>query len=332
MSEVAHTHAETQPRIRAALDIGSNSVKLLVAAVDADNHYQTLRDVSLVTGLGRGVSTSGELSAQAVNDTLTCVRELVHEARELGAVEIRAAGTAALRNALNPQALLLPLREQLGIKTRVLSGDEEAQLSREVAVRELSRLNPAQAYAEAVFFDLGGGSTELTLIELRLASGPQVAESCSLPLGARRMTELSGLSQPVRAPAKAQLLESTRLQLEQAPRLQSAQVPLLAGLGGTASVLVWISQGLSGEERADPHGARLRLGWIEALLERLEPLSAAEVKALPYLDPLRADIIYAGASIIAAILRHYGAPEFQLLDRGLRYGLLLADWSAITPA
>jgi exopolyphosphatase/guanosine-5'-triphosphate,3'-diphosphate pyrophosphatase len=320
------------PRIRAALDIGSNSIKLLVAAVDEHNHYRTLRDVSLVTGLGRGVSTSGELSAQAVNDTLTCIRELVHEARELGAVEIRAAGTAALRNALNPQALLRPLREQLQIEARVLSGDEEAQLSRDVALKELTRLNPGQAYLEAIFFDLGGGSTELTLIELRLASGPQVAESCSLPLGARRMTELSGLSQPVSPQAKAQLLESIRLQLELAPRPQSAHIPLLAGLGGTASVLVWIWQGLQGEARTDPHGAQLQLSWIEALLERLEPLSAEQVKALPYLDPLRADIIYAGASIIAAILRHYGAAEFQLLDRGLRYGLLLADWSAITQA
>jgi hypothetical protein len=296
--------------IRAGMDIGSNSVKTLVLRRTRTGH-DVVCDLNQVTGLGRGLTVGSEFDPDAVEATLEVIAAQAQRARELGATAIIAAGTAAMRTASNPEAIIDPLKE-LGIASRVISGDEEAQISRAVAARELK---PAR---NAVLFDTGGGSTELSWF----AQG-ELRESISLPLGARRLTELGKIEHPVNEAMRRRLNRLIWKELERAPKLPPRAVPTLAGLGGTASVIVWVFQGQRGEPKGDPHGEVIDLSKLRGLQAGLARKTREELLAIPNLDPLRADIIYCGVAIIVKILEHYGTERFKVIDRGLRWGLLL---------
>ncbi len=325
--------------IKAAIDVGSNSVKLLVLDLQDNGDYRILLDRSTVTGLSRGLTESGGLGQRAIDDTMECLRSMVAKARELGAEEIHAAGTAALRSASDSERLTGPARSELGLDIRVISGDEEARLSRAVALRELTQVFGGAAPRDVIFFDVGGGSTELTWCRKGV-----VADSASLALGARRCTELAGLRHPVSLEMLGRLHELLdRVMDEEAPVVTGNDSPeddrlapppdddfnypeqgvCLAGLGGTASNVVWLLQGRAGKDAGDPHGQRVRLSQLDELLHFLAPLSPEQVLEVPNLDPGRADIIYAGISILATLCDFYKAEEFIVIDRGLRFGLLL---------
>ena len=173
--------------VRAAIDVGSNSVKLLVLDVDDTGSYRVLHDQARVTGLGRGLGDSGELDQNAVQSTWACLRDFNAIARALGAGEIRAAGTSALRRASDAARFIDRVQDELGIRIEVISGEREASLSRVVALRELPPGKP-----DVVFFDVGGGSTELSWCR-----DGKVRAEASLRLGARRCTEQAGIVHPV---------------------------------------------------------------------------------------------------------------------------------------
>jgi len=307
--------------VRASLDIGTNSVKLLVLELDQVGGFKVLADEAVVTGLGRGVARSGRLSEAGIEETMAALRTFVVRARALGAMGIRAAGTAALRDAVNRDEFLGRARAEFGLVVAVLSTDEEARLARAVALRELAGLG-----RDAVFFDVGGGSTELTWFR-----NGQAVEACSMPLGARVLTELAQVTQPVSADAARRTEEAVlRILGETAAGEQGAVLgkaaegrPVVAGLGGTATTVVWLLRGERGEPRGDPHGAVVSAGELSHLCEKVGALPLEGVRALPNIDPARADVIYAGMAIIAGILQTYGAEDFHLIDRGLRWGLLL---------
>lgn len=302
--------------IKAALDVGSNSVKLLVADIQPDGTYKVLLDTSEVTALAKHLTPGGMLAPDNAVRTLEILTMFAGKAREVGAAEVVAAGTSALRDAGDAAQFIQRVRDKLGVQIRVLSGVEEAQLGRAVALRELPPGSP-----DVVFFDIGGGSSELTVLH-----AGEVRAEASLQLGARRVTDAAALTQPVEAAARdaAAAFISERL-AESAPAVGAGVVPRIAGLGGTASTVVWMLAGRAGEAAGDPHGAEIGLAQLDALLAQIAPLSLQELKAWPHLNAARAPVIYAGISIIAALLRHYGAERFTLLDRGLRYGLLLAS-------
>jgi exopolyphosphatase/guanosine-5'-triphosphate,3'-diphosphate pyrophosphatase len=308
--------------IRASLDIGTNSVKLLVLGVDQAGGFKVLADEAVVTGLGRGVAGSGRLSEEGIEETMRALRTLVTRARALGAMGIRAAGTAALRDAVNRDEFLGRARVELGLQVAVLSADEEARLARAAALRELAGLG-----RDVVFFDVGGGSTELTWFR-----DEQAVEACSMPLGARVLTELAQVTHPVSADTARRTEEAVRHILDEAAagehgavlRGAAAGRPVVAGLGGTATTVVWLLRGERGEPPGDPHGAVATAGELAHLREKVGALPLDGVRELPNIDPARADVIYAGMAIIAGILAFYGAEHFRLIDRGLRWGLLLA--------
>jgi exopolyphosphatase/guanosine-5'-triphosphate,3'-diphosphate pyrophosphatase len=311
--------------IKAAIDVGTNSVKLLVLELRGGQAYSVLAEDARVTGLGKGVAKTAALAPDAMRATLDCLRDFVERARALGAESIRVAGTEALRLAGNREAFVAQARAELGVDVEVLSPDDEARLSRAVALREL----PAGA-GDVVFFDVGGGSTELTW-----CSGEELSEARSLPLGARRCTEQAGIGQPVAQQAHHKLVQMILSELERAapgpwreetggaagclPRWPAR----LAGLGGTASQLVWLLQGVRGEVMHGVNGAQVQKLELAELAGRLAGLALPALQALPHMDPARAEIIYAGLVIVFELLEFYGASELTVIDRGLRYGLLL---------
>ena len=297
--------------VRAGMDIGSNSVKTLVLKRTRSGH-EVVTDMNQVTGLGRGLTAGGQFDPNAVEATLEVIAAQARRAAELGASVVVAAGTAAMRTASNPETVIDPLKE-LGLAVRIVSGDEEAQISRAVAARELKQAR------NAILFDTGGGSTELSWF----AQG-ELRESISLPLGARRLTELGKIEHPVNEAMRRRLNRLIWKELERAPKLPPRAVPTLAGLGGTASVIVWVFQGQRGEPKGDPHGEVIELSKLRGLQAALARKTRDGLLAIPNLDPLRADIIYSGVAIIVKILEHYGAERFKVIDRGLRWGLLLS--------
>lgn len=299
--------------VRAAIDVGSNSVKLLVLDVDDTGSYRVLHDQARVTGLGRGLGDSGELDQNAVQSTLACLRDFNAIARALGAGEICAAGTSALRRASDAGRFINRVQDELGIRTEVISGEHEASLSRVVALRELPPGKP-----DVVFFDVGGGSTELSWCR-----DGEVRAEASLQLGARRCTEQAGIVHPVTPFMRERLAAMIDTALADAPRPADGAEVQLAGLGGTATSVVWMLRGSVGELPGDPHMAQVSLAQIRGMLSTLSERTAREVRAQPGLDPERADVIFAGMTIIAGLVASYSAENFTLVDRGLRFGLLL---------
>jgi exopolyphosphatase / guanosine-5'-triphosphate,3'-diphosphate pyrophosphatase len=302
--------------IRAAIDVGSNSVKLLVLDIAADGTYRVLADRAAVTGLGRGLGERGPLDRVGVRETLDCLALYVLDAYALGAQSIRAAGTSALRRATDAPRFKMLVAEETGLDIEVISGEEEARLARAVALRELPAGSPS-----VVFFDVGGGSTELTVCH-----GATVTAARSLELGARRCTEEAAITHPVDQAGCDRLSDMIRLVLANAPILadsEGAEPPRLAGLGGTASEVVWILRGQRGEPKGDPHLAQVTRAETAGLLDKLGEMTLPQLQELPNADPKRSGVIYAGCAIILELLRLYGARQFTLVDRGLRWGLLL---------
>jgi exopolyphosphatase/guanosine-5'-triphosphate,3'-diphosphate pyrophosphatase len=214
----------------AALDVGTNSVKLHVAAYDGAWH--DVADRAEVTRLGEGLDATGRLGAAAIGRTADAIGRLAAEARALGAERIAAAGTAGLRAADNAGELLDEVRDRCGLELEILSGDEEARLAYVAAAQALGHTDGTR-----LVFDSGGGSSQFTF-----GHGDTVDERFSLEVGAVRMTERYGLAGAVPAEVLATALAGISGALG---RLRDRSPPAaIAGLGGTVTNLAAVQRGL----------------------------------------------------------------------------------------
>jgi exopolyphosphatase/guanosine-5'-triphosphate,3'-diphosphate pyrophosphatase len=297
----------------AGIDIGSNSIKLLVLDRHENGSYTILHDESRVTRLGKGIEVGFKLDPKSIEDSLACLADYMETAHRLGASSIRVAGTAALRNATDADYFIHHVEKHLGIHIDILSGSEEAEIARKVALRELP-----MGSADVILFDLGGGSTELTW-----CFGNQLKAEVSLELGARQLTEEAKVVHPVTESHRRMLIEHIRSKLTNVPGPGKEVQVRLAGLGGTATQIVWILDGLKGHGRHDPHGRVIKRAELGLLLEKICNLTPEEMIALNNMDPARADVIFAGTMAIDELMAHFRCEEFILLDRGLRFGLVL---------
>lgn len=297
----------------AGIDIGSNSIKLLVLDRHADGGYTILHDESRVTRLGKGIEVGFKLDPKSIEDSLACLADYMEIAHRLGASSIRAAGTAALRNATDADYFTHHVDKHLGIHIDILSGSDEAEIARKVALMELPT-----GSADVILFDLGGGSTEITW-----CFGSDLRAETSLELGARQLTEEAKVVHPVTESHRRMLIEYIRSELKDVPGPGKEVQVRLAGLGGTATQIVWILDGFAGLERKDPHGRVVNRAELGLLLEKICNLTPEEMVSLKNMDPARADVIFAGTMAIDELMACYHCDEFILLDRGLRFGLVL---------
>ncbi|MCS7155263.1 MAG: Ppx/GppA family phosphatase [Bacteroidetes bacterium] len=294
----------------AAIDIGTNTVLLLVAEV-ASGIVRPLYQEQRFGRLGQGVDASGRLQPEAVERVVAIVRRYLEVARTWGVERIGAVATSAVREARNRELLLGPLGE-FGLGVRVLSGQEEAYWTY-MGVR-----SGFPEFEELAVLDIGGGSAEFTW-----GRGLEVRFRISLPLGCVRLTERYLSAYPVdRAHLRA---------LEQAVEAAWGAVslpgplPVLVGVAGTVTSLAALELGLSeyAPERVERFWiARERvLAWIERLCSLDGP---DEILALgPRILAGRADVWLAGLVILAGLLRRLDAPGLYASDRGLRYGWAL---------
>jgi exopolyphosphatase/guanosine-5'-triphosphate,3'-diphosphate pyrophosphatase len=306
---------------RAVIDIGTNSVKLLVADV-AEGRLEPRLERSIQTRLGRGFYPARQLTAQAITDTARVVAQFAQEARLLGAA-LRVIATSAAREARNSSELLAAVRRASGLEVEIISGTQEAAWAFQGVATD-----PRFAGQPLLILDVGGGSTEFIL-----GQGAVRAFCQSFPLGIVRLCEQL---QPSPAPGPGELagcLAAVQdfLGREVAPVLAPAlaayasPAPQLVGTGGTASVLGAMELSLTEFDPARLETAQLTRAKVRARLERLWGLPLAQRRKVPGLPPERADVILTGVAIYWCVMERFGFERLQISARGMRFAALLDD-------
>ncbi len=311
----------------AAIDIGTNSVRLTVAE-PAGTRIVIVAEERIVTRLGSGLYDDGRITEAAFARTLTALDQLTKIASDLGAERRRAVGTSALREAANADDLLEAVRDQTGLEIEVISERGEAELAFG-SVRHYFELGSRPVLVA----DIGGGS-----VELLHGVGPDIQRVESLPLGALRLTETFLGSDPVSEPEWQSLVGRIDALLAPALSAGTGGTPALIGNGGTYTALAFMSAAesdatggsgsrrLSGPDATGPGsvlGHPLQTAWIERQAGRLRTMTESERREIPGLPEERADIIVAGAAVALRIAQLAHCPQTLVNDRGIRHGIVL---------
>lgn len=299
--------------IAAAVDIGTNSVKVAVGGLE-DGRLSIREDQTRVTRLGKGVDQAGRLDPEAVRRTLDALAEFAALARAHSAVRIAAVGTSALRDAANGAEFVAEAEQTLNGTVEIISGDREAHLIYTAARRDPDLALP-QTGTLAVM-DIGGGSTEFVLG----GENDAIIFRDSLQLGAVRLTERALPGDP---PTPGEVQRAVEIADAVIAVVPAPSAPItLVGSGGTSANLAAMERGQAEFSPDALQGMRVSLDRIEARIADLARRTVAERRDIPGLEPARADVILAGAIIQARAMRRLGASELLVNLRGLRYGLL----------
>ncbi len=296
----------------AAIDIGTNTVLLLVAE-RVGGVLVPILDRSTVTRLGEGVDRNRRLLPNACARTLACLADYARTLRELGVSHLDAVGTSALRDAAGGVELMRRAQSLLGIVPRVIDGQEEARLTFRGALSGL------HVTGKLAVFDIGGGSTEVVIGE-NDARGARITSAISLDVGSVRLFERHVRSDPPSGNDLQCIERDIAQALSRAPDAEPSGS--LIGVAGTITQLAAL------ELEREPHartaacdGGKLTRSAVEYWADRLATLSLAERRALPGMNPERADVLATGSVIARAVLRWSGKESLIATDRGVRWGL-----------
>ena len=304
---------------RAVIDVGTNSIKLLVADVSG-RHVEPVREESRQTRLGKGFYETRRLQPESIQRTAEAVAEFERLARELNSVSTRVIATSAARDAVNPTELTLAIERASGLKTEIISGGREADWA------FLGVTTDAELAANPLLLlDVGGGSTEFIL-----GHGTKKHFAHSFPLGTVRLMEQFPHGDPptrgeftaCRAWLKDFLRGEVRPQLGPCLEKESGEIQLI-GTGGTTSILARIDLKLERFDRDRIEGARLSLAQVKAQRKHLWSLPLAERKEIPGLPKLRADVILTGVIIYEAVMEEFGFAQLRVSTRGLRFAAVM---------
>jgi exopolyphosphatase / guanosine-5'-triphosphate,3'-diphosphate pyrophosphatase len=307
------------PTRRAVIDVGTNSVKLLVADVD-EHSVIPIFEESEQTRLGKGFYETHRLQPDAIADTARAVAQFADIARGRTASSLRVIATSAARDATNKQELIEAVKKLSGLELEVISGDQEADL-----VYQGVRSDPKLAAQRLLILDVGGGSTEFIL---GAKEHPEFAHSFAL--GSVRLLEHLRPSDP---PTPAEL-ERCRHHLKTffAEHIRKIVGPALAngregtqliGTGGSATILARMEYALEKYERYRIEGARISLAAVRGWMTKLWSMPLHERKAVTGLPKKRADVILTGMAIYETVLEEFGFAELGASTRGLRFAAVL---------
>ena len=298
----------------AAIDCGTNSIRLLIADIDGGNFREVVRDMEIVR-LGQGVDQTGQFHPDAIARTLAAVDKFAAEIAKRGVEKIRFCATSATRDATNRHLFVDGVRERLGIEPEVISGDEEAALSFAGAIKDL---NPSDGPFLVV--DIGGGSTEFVF-------GTSTVEAArSVNIGCVRMTERHFATDPV----SNQQIEAARTDIQAAIAQAAEVVPItkattLVAVAGTATTVAAAALDLPEYDRYAIHLSRVSAQQTHDAATMFATKNREQRLALGYMHPGRVDVIAAGSLVLSEIMKATGAAEFvasesDILD-GMAYSL-----------
>ena len=303
----------TPPRL-ASIDLGTNTVRLLVVEVGATGQWRVIDQDQRITRLGEGLAARGRLGETPMARTGAVVAEYIDRALRAGASETHIIATSAVREAANGREFAAALQRTTGRPVQVVSGQDEARLTIRGILKGLrSSAGPVLA------FDIGGGSTEFVL-----ARDGQVAAAVSLKLGVVPLAERYPFPNRVDRERYREMEDEIRRRLlaELPPPLRAPGVSHVVGTAGTVTTLGALDLGLTEYDAERVHGHRLSRGAVERLRDQLGSLSLAERAALPCLEPGRADLIIPGVAIVLATLEATGVSAVVVSDWGLREGIM----------
>jgi len=304
----------------AAVDCGTNSIRLLVA--DADPATGELVDLDrrmTIVRLGQGVDRTGRLAPEALERTFAACREYAAVIKEHGAERVRFVATSASRDAENRDEFVRGVLDILGVEPEVVTGDREAEFSFTGATKELTgRDDLARPY---LVVDIGGGSTEFVV------GDDQVRAALFVDIGCVRMTERHLVHDgKVSDPPTAAEIEAIRADIEAALDLAERTVPLreartLVGLAGSVTTVSAIAQNLPAYDSAAIHHSRVSYDRVREITESLLTSTHAERAAIPSMHPGRVDVIAAGALVLLAIMERIGAAEVVVSEHDILDGI-----------
>lgn len=302
----------------ATIDVGTNSVLLLVAERTPEGRFEAVLERAEITRLGRGVDQSRRLSPEGMEATLEVLTAFAQEARALGAQGLAVSATSAARDAQNGHEFLEAAQQRAGVSVEIISGALEAQLSFASVHMDFAH----EAAGPLMVIDIGGGSTEF------IYGNPagQVDFRHSYDVGAVRLTERFLHADPLAAGEREQLTAFLRSTFATLPPPPPGST--LVGVAGTVTTLFTVQHRIDPYDAQRVQGGTLTRSEVEGLADRLCGMPLAERRALPGLQPKRADVIPAGALILLEAMRALKASGCRVSDRGLRWGLLAHRFGA----
>jgi exopolyphosphatase / guanosine-5'-triphosphate,3'-diphosphate pyrophosphatase len=297
----------------AAIDIGSNSVRLMVAEPLRGGNYRILDEERESTRLGRALSSTGKLDAEAVELTLAALRRFKQIASGYQVAELRTIATCAVREATNGSEFCRRVKEEIGIDVEVISSDHEAHLAF-YSVQRAFDLNGKNV----VVADIGGGSTEIVL-----ASGNVIESIASTSLGAVRLTEVYGNGPGMAGEDYERMAAAIDRTLKKQAQREFFVPHLLIGSGGTFTSMAEMMMASRKQVGLPTRGYLLSRAEVSHMLDRLRKMPLKARRQVPGLAPDRADIIVAGIAVVDRLMRRFKVNLLQVHSRGVRDGLLL---------
>jgi exopolyphosphatase / guanosine-5'-triphosphate,3'-diphosphate pyrophosphatase len=310
---------------RAVIDVGTNSVKLLVADITGHDVRPVLEE-SKQTRLGKGFYETRRLQPDAVDQTSRAVAIFAAQARELNVQSVRVIATSAARDAVNPDDLTSAIERTSKLKVEIISGEQEADWAFQGVTTD-----PELARVPLLLLDVGGGSTEFIL-----GHGEEKHFRQSFPLGTVRMLEQFPHGDPpaaqelsaCRAWLKSFLLKEVRPALGPAMKEETEldtrhREVQLVGTGGTASILARMELKMDGYDRERIESVRLSLEQVRRHRERLWSLPLEERRGVIGLPPKRADVILTGVAIYEGVMEEFNFVELRVSTRGLRFAAVM---------
>ena len=305
----------------AALDLGTNNCRLLIARPEGA-HFVIVDAFSRIVRLGEGLAANGRLSDAAIDRTISALSICADKLRRRRVVLARSVATEACRQATNGAEFVERVAAETGIMLDIISAREEARLA---VLGCQSLLEPGEG--PALIFDIGGGSTELVLLEGE-KNGLRILDWLSAPLGVVSLAEAvcgHGDGVPGRAAAYAEMLGRMRNAFAAfAARLPRGTPVRLLGTSGTVTTLASVHLGLPRYDRQAVDGLIVPADAMRDIAQRLSTMSLAERMALPCIGDERADLVVAGCAILESILDIWPAERLGVADRGIREGILRA--------
>lgn len=302
-------NVSTANRRVAVIDIGTNTLLLLVGESQTSGRVRVLHDACRFGRLGQGLDRSGVLADEAVARSLDILREYRTIIDRLEVDAVAALGTQALREARNSDSFTVPATEILRIPIEIIAGHREAALVYRAVAAEF----PALEGTPFVVGDVGGGSTEIIV-----AGGRGVTSFDSVPIGSVRLTERHLHGDPP-APGEVQALFAD---IDGA--LSGLALPAevrVVGTSGTATSIAAIAQAMPAYDRERVNGFTMPVEAVTQQLSRLLSLTLDDRRRMPGLEPQRADVIAAGVAIFARLLQQVRARDFMVSDCGVRWGM-----------
>jgi len=297
----------------AAIDCGTNSIRLLITDLSDAGAEEIVRDMRIVR-LGQGVDATGRLAPEAIERTLEATREYAELIASLHVDRVRFCATSAARDASNAEDFAAAVEAIVGVRPEILTGAEEAQASFVGATRGLS------SAGDVLVIDIGGGSTELVA-----GRGERVGWSTSLDVGSVRMTERFLATDPPTAGEIGACADYLRRVFGD-PVAAVSPVPTLVGVAGTITTVAAHAMNLPAYDRAAIHGAQLTIDETRRACASLVEMSVDERRALPFMHPGRADVIGGGALVLDAALTALSLATNELIvsEHDILDGIALA--------